>query len=117
LLTIIYQVTSSDLINRIKEVTKFPDETEANRIISGFKWIGLLSSQEVKPRAGNLLDTLCARLEELMKYEKGERDLVMLQHKFVVEWADGKQVRFHSVLFFLDLAHDLRNAGDNNVNT
>lgn len=28
-----------------------------------------------------------------MKYEEGERDLVMLQHKFIVEWADGKQVR------------------------
>lgn len=24
-----------------------------------------------------------------MKYEDGERDLVMLQHKFIVEWADG----------------------------
>lgn len=31
-----------------------------------------------------------------MKYEQGERDLVMLQHKFVVEWADGTEVRiFH----------------------
>jgi hypothetical protein len=47
----------------------------------------------VQPRAGNLLDTLCARLEGLMKYEVGERDLVMLQHKFVVEWQDGKTVR------------------------
>jgi spermidine synthase len=28
----------------------------------------------------------------LMKYEQGERDLVMLQHKFVVEWADGSEV-------------------------
>lgn len=28
-----------------------------------------------------------------MKYEVGERDLVMLQHKFVVEWQDGKTVR------------------------
>jgi hypothetical protein len=27
-----------------------------------------------------------------MKYEQGERDLVMLQHKFVVEWADGSEV-------------------------
>jgi len=24
-----------------------------------------------------------------MKYEQGETDLVMLQHKFVVEWKDG----------------------------
>ena len=28
-----------------------------------------------------------------MKYEEGERDFVMLQHKFVVEWKDGKEVR------------------------
>ncbi|KAF8990191.1 S-adenosyl-L-methionine-dependent methyltransferase [Cyathus striatus] len=42
-------------------------------------------------RAKNLLDTLCARLEVLMKYETGERDLIMLQHKFYVEWADGKE--------------------------
>jgi len=27
-----------------------------------------------------------------MKYETGERDLVMLQHKFFVEWADGTEV-------------------------
>lgn len=83
----------SDLIARIKEVAKFPDGLEASRIISGFRWIGLFSSDKVQPRAGNLLDTLCARLEGLMKYEVGERDLVMLQHKFVVEWQDGKTVR------------------------
>jgi hypothetical protein len=28
-----------------------------------------------------------------MKYEEGERDLVMLQHKFVVQWKDGSEVR------------------------
>ncbi|KAK7675998.1 hypothetical protein QCA50_017820 [Cerrena zonata] len=30
------------------------------------RWIGLFSSEPVKPHAGNLLDTLCARLEGLM---------------------------------------------------
>jgi spermidine synthase / saccharopine dehydrogenase (NADP+, L-glutamate-forming) len=34
-----------------------------------------------------------------MKYEKGERDLIMLQHKFVVEWKDGKEVCFRFSLF------------------
>ncbi|KAF8982017.1 saccharopine dehydrogenase [Cyathus striatus] len=57
----------------------------------GLRWIGLFSDEKVVSRAGNLLDTLCARLEGLMKYEQGERDLVMLQHKFYVEWADGKE--------------------------
>lgn len=79
-------------------MAKFPDELEASRIISGFRWIGLFSSEKVQPRAGNLLDTLCARLEGLMKYEAGERDLVMLQHKFVVEWQDGKTVRLVHLL-------------------
>jgi spermidine synthase len=27
-----------------------------------------------------------------MKYEERERDLVMLQHKFVVQWKDGSEV-------------------------
>ena len=83
---------SSTLVARIKEICEFPSVSESERIISGLRWIGLFSSEPVKPRAGNLLDTLCAQLERLMKYEQGERDLVMLQHKFVVEWADGTEV-------------------------
>jgi len=82
----------STLIIRIKQICNFPSVSESERIISGLRWIGLFSSEPVKPRAGNLLDTLCAQLETLMKYDQGERDLVMLQHKFVVEWADGTEV-------------------------
>jgi len=80
-------------VARVKEVCSFPDAAEELRIISGLRWIGLLSAEPVIPRAGNLLDTLCARLEKLMAYAQGERDLVMLQHKFVVERADGTEVR------------------------
>ena len=87
------------MIAQIDAVCKFPDASERQRIISGFRWLGLLSSEKVVPRSGNLLDTLCARLEELMKYETGERDLIMLQHKFVVEWKDGKTVSADLVSF------------------
>jgi len=87
-----------DLISRIKELCQFPNDSEATRIVSGLRWIGLFSSEKVKPRAGNLLDTLCAQLEGLMKYEEGERDLLMLQHKFIVEWKDGKQDTLTSTL-------------------
>ena len=71
----------------------FPDESEARRIMSGLQWTGLFSAAKVAVRGGNLLDTLRAQLEGLMKYDAGERDLVMLQHKLVVEWADGTVVR------------------------
>ncbi|KAG5342644.1 Saccharopine dehydrogenase [NADP+, L-glutamate-forming] [Termitomyces sp. T112] len=89
----------STLVTRVKQLCSFPDDSEATRIISGLRWIGLFSQTEkVASRAGNLLDTLCARLETLMKYEEGERDLVMLQHKFVVEWADGTEQTLTSTL-------------------
>ncbi len=74
-------------------MAKFPSEAERDRIISGMKWMGILSSEKATVTGNNLLDTLCAQLEKLMSFKPGERDLVMLQHKFVVEWSDQKMVR------------------------
>lgn len=86
------ELAEAAIVERIKAKVEFPNESEAERIISGLRWIGTFSNEPAQLRAGTLLDTLCARLEVLMKYEIGERDLVMLQHKFVVEWADGTEV-------------------------
>jgi len=74
-----------------------PTTTTSSRIISGLRWVGLLSTQPATVRP-TLLDTLCARLEELMHYAEGERDMVMLQHKFVVEWGDGREEILTSTL-------------------
>jgi len=83
--------SESAIVARIRELYTFPSVSESTRIISGLRWIGLFSDEKVIIRGSNLLDTLCGRLETLMKYEPGERDLVMLQHKFVVQWADGRE--------------------------
>lgn len=77
-----------DLSWAISSKTKFNDTAEKKRILSGLKWLGLFSDKPITPR-GNPLDTLCATLEEKMQYEKDERDMVMLQHKFEIEWKDG----------------------------
>ncbi|KEY68592.1 hypothetical protein S7711_05776, partial [Stachybotrys chartarum IBT 7711] len=82
-----------DLIDTITSKTKFKDNDQRELILSGLKWIGLFSSEKILPR-GNPLDTICATLEQKMQYGEGERDLVMLQHKFEVELKDGtKQIR------------------------
>ena len=78
-------------------MAKFSNEAESERIISGMKWMDLLSSETAIIIGENLLDTLCAQLEKLLSFKPGERDLVMLQHKFVVEWSNGLVVS----LFFL----------------
>ena len=80
----------SDLTWAISSRTKFMDNTEKDRILAGLRWIGLFSDQQITPR-GTPLDTLCATLEQKMQYEKGERDMVMLQHKFVIEHKDGSK--------------------------
>ncbi|KAK5012911.1 saccharopine dehydrogenase (NADP+, L-glutamate-forming) [Cryomyces antarcticus] len=77
----------------VKSKCQFPSEDEEERIIAGLRWIGLFSDDEITPRS-NPLDTLCATLEQKMKYEDGEKDFVMLQHKFEIEHVDGtKEVR------------------------
>jgi hypothetical protein len=78
-------------------VAGFASEAEAERIISGMRWMGIFAAEKATIVGRNLLDTLCTQLEELMSFKEGERDLVMLQHKFVVEWANGDTV----CLYFL----------------
>lgn len=80
--------SEKDLVAKIDSLTKFKDAADRERILSGLKWLGLFSATNITPR-GNPLDTLCATLEELMQYESDERDMVALQHKFGIEWADG----------------------------
>jgi len=91
----------SAIIARIKQLSTFSSPSDETRILSGLRWLGLFSANEkvlVRGSPPNLLDTLCGRLEVLCKYEDGERDMVVLQHRFGVEWADGRKVR---VFFFI----------------
>jgi len=82
-----------DLVWAISSKTEFKDTSEKARILEGMNWIGLFSSSLVAPK-GNPLDTLCAVLEKKMEFGPGERDLVMLQHRFEIEHKDGsKEIR------------------------
>ncbi|GCE98078.1 saccharopine dehydrogenase [Zygosaccharomyces mellis] len=80
--------SKEDLVKVIDSKTKWQSEEDRARILAGFTWLGFFSDILITPKA-TPLDTLCARLEELMQYEEGERDLVVLQHKFGIEWADA----------------------------
>ncbi|QLQ81264.1 hypothetical protein HG537_0F00250 [Torulaspora globosa] len=80
--------SKADLIASIDSKTSWKSDEDRERILSGFLWLGFFSDTLIVPK-GNALDTLCGRLEELMQYEEGERDMVALQHKFGIEWADG----------------------------
>ncbi|MCJ1237988.1 Saccharopine dehydrogenase [NADP(+), L-glutamate-forming] [Varicellaria rhodocarpa] len=78
----------ADLVWAVSSKAPFTNTEEKNRIMAGLRWIGIFSDDKITPR-GTPLDTLCATLEQKMQYGPGERDLVMLQHKFEVENKDG----------------------------
>lgn len=99
-------LTNSSLVAKVKEIAKFSSPAEEERLLSGLRWIGLFSSEAVTPR-GNLLDTLCATLEAKMQYEQGERDMVMLQHKFEIENKDGSKVGLSFASAFRFEGHSL----------
>lgn len=87
-----------DLLATISAKTTFKDNEQRDHILGGLKWLGIFSSEKTIPR-GNPLDTLCATLEKKMQFGEGERDLVILQHKFGVELKDGtKQTRLSTLV-------------------
>lgn len=91
-----------DLEQAIDSKTTFKSIEERNHVMSGLSWLGVLSDDKIIPR-GNPLDTICATLEQKMQYEEGERDMVVLQHKFEIENADGsKETRTSTLVEYGD---------------
>ncbi|KAM0285989.1 hypothetical protein ACHAQH_001178 [Verticillium albo-atrum] len=81
---------AADLEKAILAKATFDSPEDQQRILGGLRWIGVFSDEQTIAR-GNPLDTLCATLEKKMQFEEGERDLVMLQHKFIIEHKSGER--------------------------
>jgi saccharopine dehydrogenase (NADP+, L-glutamate forming) len=58
-----------------------------SEIIKRLEWLGLFSG-EVTPDGGNYLDILSARMQEKLFYKDGEKDMLILRHRFIVENRD-----------------------------
>ncbi|MGD2087906.1 MAG: saccharopine dehydrogenase C-terminal domain-containing protein [Candidatus Aminicenantes bacterium] len=58
-----------------------------DEVIKRLEWLGLFSDEPV-PDYDNHLDILSERLQEKLYYKEGERDMLILRHKFIVENKD-----------------------------
>lgn len=65
--------------------------------VERLEWLGLLSDETV-PEAASVLDVLEKRMLELMSYNEGERDMIVLHHDFVAEYPGGKKEQVTSTL-------------------
>eukprot|EP01100_Stratorugosa_tubuloviscum_P006263 TRINITY_DN2710_c1_g1_i1.p1 TRINITY_DN2710_c1_g1~~TRINITY_DN2710_c1_g1_i1.p1 ORF type:complete len:943 (+),score=426.34 TRINITY_DN2710_c1_g1_i1:112-2940(+) len=72
-------------------------DDKAQEILAALQWFGILGSKQVQKKR-TAIDSFCALLEEKLKFGIGERDLVILQHIFRIQDANGKEKRMLSTL-------------------
>lgn len=85
------EAKSQAIVDKLKTLKSFQGDKQ-QILIAKYKQLGLVSESKVAYPRGNLLDTLCATLEQDLAMQEGERDLVLLQHKFEVTRSDGRVV-------------------------
>ncbi|MBN1859462.1 saccharopine dehydrogenase NADP-binding domain-containing protein [Candidatus Bipolaricaulota bacterium] len=70
----------------------------ASKPISDLEWLGFLSDTPLPPAATTLLDVLAMRMLERMTYAPGERDMLVMQHEFIAQYADGSREKTTSTM-------------------
>ncbi|NWF90000.1 MAG: saccharopine dehydrogenase NADP-binding domain-containing protein [Ignavibacteriaceae bacterium] len=91
--------------DNIKELAAKKVGIAANsKIIERMEWLGLFSD-EVIPKANNLLDMLSDRMQEKLYFKEGEVDLLLLRHRFIIENKDGSKDLMTSTLIDFGIPH------------
>jgi saccharopine dehydrogenase-like NADP-dependent oxidoreductase len=100
--------TYSDLLNELAHAPGGADVRAAvarrlglepgSDVISRLEWLGLFTDEPLPVAKGSALDILAARMIEQLQYGAGERDMVILQHEFVVESRGGQKEKITSSL-------------------
>jgi saccharopine dehydrogenase (NADP+, L-glutamate forming) len=66
-------------------------KTIPSTIIKNFEWLGLFSDEPIGLDKGSNIDILVNRMQQKMPYQPGERDMIILKHKFMAEYPKEKR--------------------------
>ncbi|MCK4352325.1 saccharopine dehydrogenase NADP-binding domain-containing protein [candidate division WOR-3 bacterium] len=69
-----------------KSVALYLKLDEYSAIIKRLEWLGLFSEEPISIERGSALDVLTTQLLEKLKYKEGERDMIALQHRFIIDY-------------------------------
>jgi len=67
-------------------------------IFDNMEWLGLFSEEKLPIEKGGVIDVLTARMLDKMSYEESERDMLVLYHNFIAEYANGKKEEITSTM-------------------
>jgi len=71
-----------------------------NFIVANIEWLGLFSNAPLPAGCASPLDVMTATMLAKMSYAPGERDLLVLQHQFVIEYPDHKERIYSTMIDF-----------------
>jgi saccharopine dehydrogenase (NADP+, L-glutamate forming)/spermidine synthase len=108
-------LTYKDFLNKLmndpaekdikKNLSNYLGIEESSDIISRFEWLDLLSDNPLPITKGSALDILGAKMLEKLQYEEGERDMIILQHQFIVSYPGDKKEKITSTLTDFGIPH------------
>lgn len=99
-----YALQAKDTDNLKELAAKKVGISVNSKIIERMEWLGLFSD-EVIPKADNLLDMLSDRMQEKLYFKEGEVDLLLLRHRFIVENKDKSKDLITSTLIDFGIPH------------
>jgi saccharopine dehydrogenase-like NADP-dependent oxidoreductase len=65
--------------------------SEESVVLKKFEWLGFFDDTPIPIKKGGAVDVLTAIMLEKMSYKEGERDLLVLHHKFTAEYPNKTQ--------------------------
>lgn len=80
-----------------KQTAEFLNLPYDSAVLDRFEWLGLFSDSPVSGK-NNYLDILCDKLQEKLIYKDGEKDMLILRHRFEVQKADSSKEVITSTL-------------------
>jgi len=82
----------------VKRVAEKIDQPEDSEVMNRLKWLGMFDKVSVKPEQWTYLDVLSAKMQEMMPYKDGEKDMIVLQHDFIAEYSDNSKEHIVSLM-------------------
>jgi saccharopine dehydrogenase (NADP+, L-glutamate forming) len=74
-------------------------------IVARLAWLGLFETTPLPAPKASVLDNLTALMIERLRYEDGERDMIVLQHEFLARSESGRTERIVSTLVDYGIPH------------
>jgi saccharopine dehydrogenase (NADP+, L-glutamate forming)/spermidine synthase len=81
-----------------KAVGAFLNCDPESEVIARMEWLGLFDEEPLPIQKGSALDSLALKMTERLRYAPGERDMVILQHEFLVVYPGQKREKIVSTL-------------------